>query len=398
MFMFTIKNMTRYKLRNALTLFTISFSAIIIVFILVWVSSLMDLMIEGFINYQTGHIKITTEEFYENRRFSPLYAYIPNVSELAAEIRENKEVKTVMPIYNFGGLIGQKDNDTIQVRAVAIDFTNNTYGLDKKIVFGSSDKGGILMSEKLYKKSGFDQEDKILFVSPTVDGGLNGIKLPVEGLYNFKMKLFDSSTILINLKDAQTLLHSGDSTTELVILLNDENKTDEFSEKLSKKYPNLKIETYKEQLGPLYLFNVVIFKKIFGLFTVLIMGLGSLVIANSLIASIYDRINEIGMLKAIGFLDGELSLMLFYEGLIFGLVGGLIGCGIGFYITSLFTTRGIDLSIMIGDMPIDSIIYTKIDLSSVVISVCVAVLVPALVTIIPMRHIRRITPVEALKG
>lgn len=398
MFLFTIKNMLRYKLRNILTMFTISFSAIIIVFILVWISSLMDLMIKGFVNYQTGHIKLTTQEFFKDKRFMPLYEYIPDVSKLASDLREYKEVKTVMPIYNFGGLIGQKENDSLQVRAVAIEFTNNTYGLDEKMVSGTMYNGGMLMSKKMHDKSGFNLGEKVLFVSPTVDGGLNGIKLPVEGLFNFKMKLFDDSTVLINLEDAQTLLHSGDATTEVSIILNDENKTEEFAAMLAEKYPNLKVQTYKEQLGVLYYFTVDFFRKIFGFLTVLIMMLGSLVIANSLIASIYDRINEIGMLKAIGFLDRELSRMLFYEGLIFGLVGGLIGCAIGFYIAYIFSKIGIDLSIFMGDFPLDSIVYTKIDFYSVVISIMVSVFVPALVTIIPMRHIKRITPVEALRS
>ena len=47
------------------------------------------------------------------------------------------------------------------------------------------------------------------------------------------------------------------------------------------------------------------------------MFLGSFVITNSLVASIYERMHEIGMLKAIGFTNGELTRMLFYEGIIY---------------------------------------------------------------------------------
>ena len=128
------------------------------------------------------------------------------------------------------------------------------------------------------------------------------------------------------------------------------------------------------------------------------MFLGSFVITNSLVASIYERMHEIGMLKAIGFTNGELTRMLFYEGIIYGIVGGGIGFTAGALLVYYLSHVGIDFSASIGDanMPIETIIYPKLTFISATASLLIAVLVPGIVSLIPARLMKKITHVEAL--
>lgn len=396
MFSFTIKNMMRYKTRNILTLCTIAFTAIAVMFIITFYTALMDMFTSSYIDYNTGHIKITTEEYFKDKRFMPVYEYIDNVDSVVDGIEENPEVETAYPVYNFFTLIG-KEASTTQLRAIGINLEHNKYNLDRKMIEGTYKNGGILIGKTLSEKIGLKLNDNALVVSTTTEGGLNGMTLPVNGIYNFKIKIFDSSTVLVDLKSAQELLRSGNATTEILVFVKDEKNIDVVANQLREKYPELKIETFKEQLGILYS-SIDIEKNVMSFVVAFIMFLGSLIIANSIIASIYDRITEIGMLKAIGFYDKDLSRMVTYEGLIYGTVGGGVGSILGILFVLIISRTGLDFSYMLGNMPVESVVYIKLDLASVFLSVFISVFVPVLVTFIPIKHIKRITPIDALNS
>jgi len=110
--------------------------------------------------------------------------------------------------------------------------------------------------------------------------------------------------------------------------------------------------------------------------------------------------HEIGILKAIGFTNKELTRILFYEGIIYGIIGGGIGFTVGALLVYYLSQVGMDFSASIGDvkMPIETIIYPKLTFISATASLIIAVLIPGIVSLIPARLMKKITPVEALNS
>jgi len=92
----------------------------------------------------------------------------------------------------------------------------------------------------------------------------------------------------MDLQTGEQLLRTPDTTTEIFIMLKDINDTDMMTEKLSKLYPYYVIDSYKVQIGPLYN-TIEMEKNILYLLAMIIMFLGSFVITNSLVASIYEK-------------------------------------------------------------------------------------------------------------
>ncbi|HYC59523.1 MAG TPA: ABC transporter permease [Thermoanaerobaculia bacterium] len=60
-----------------------------------------------------------------------------------------------------------------------------------------------------------------------------------------------------------------------------------------------------------------------------------LVAGNTMAQSVRERISELGVLKAIGFTDGQVLAMVLIEGVLVALVGGAIGLGLGWWAVSL---------------------------------------------------------------
>jgi putative ABC transport system permease protein len=68
-------------------------------------------------------------------------------------------------------------------------------------------------------------------------------------------------------------------------------------------------------------------------------------------ASVLERTKEIGILKAIGWTDSDITKQMFLESLLQGLAGGIIGVGIGYFVTfltpqlGLFSTQNLVLAV-----------------------------------------------------
>ncbi|MGL4563563.1 MAG: ABC transporter permease [Brevinema sp.] len=398
MLKFALKNIYRYKLRSLLTLIVIMVSAFTSIFSMGFYQGLVGIFLDGFINYQVGHIKITTPQYLENERFLPVYQNIKNISSLQQELQQISNIKQVVPTYKFYGLVGVGEN-TYPVSVIALDLQNNSFNFPSKLKQGIISDNGLLIGEQLQKKIGVSLNQELLVVSTSVEGGLNAIKNSVTGIFSFGMRLLDVQHVFMNLSSAQKLLRSGDATTEIYLFLDNINDVDQMVSFLQQKYPDFAIESYKKQMGAFYsMFEIQ--KYIMAMFTVFVMFLGSLIIVNSLLASVYERMTEIGMLKAIGFTDTELAKMFFYEGSIYGIIGGLLGFLIGISSIYYLSIVGIDISTILQNttMPVPPVLYPHLTVDNLVLSLLIVVLTPGLVALIPSKHIKKITPIEALSN
>lgn len=396
MFKLAIKNVLRYKTRSILTALVIMVSAIATVFIMGFMDGMMEHILNGYVNYQTGHVRITTKEYLEKEKFMPLYESMTDIEAFQKELEKDERVAQVVPMFRFGSFIGMED-ETLPVSVVAFDLQNNTFGVNEKLIEGESVPDGIVIGKGLQEKFDLSMGDKPLIVATTVDSALNGTKPEITGVSQFGMSMFDKSSIFMNLQTAQRLLRLEDSAAEIWIRLENEKKVDNYVEDLQVQYPDLAIESYKAQMGAFYI-TMKIEENILIFVAMIIMFLGSLVIINSLIASIYERINEIGMFKALGYTDKELTKMLFFEGSVFGIFAGGLGFIIGLIAVNYFTVQGIDFSALMGslDMPIETVIYPSVTVGTALISAIVAILIPAIVSLIPARTMKRLSVVEAL--
>ncbi len=396
MFKLAIKNILRYKSRSFLTALVIVVSALSSVFISAFIEGMISHMIDGYAKYQTGHIRITATEFLEKERFMPLYEYLPEITDMQKTLLQDERIASVVPMVRFGGFIGQ-DDESIPVSLIGFDLENNSYGLKDRIVEGKVSQTGIVVGRDLQQRIAVSMGDTPLVVATTIDSALNGTKTPIIASTLFNMSAFDKNTVFMDLQTVQKLLRMEDGATEVFVMIKDQKNLEAIASDLRSIYGDYTIETYKTQMGSLYT-TMEIEKHILNFIAAIIMFLGSLVIINSLVASIYERINEIGMLKALGYSDLELTKMLFFEGLAFGLIAGGLGFVLGQVLIVYASRVGFDLSSMMSsvNMPIDAVIYPKMTALNTIITAFIAITIPALVALFPARTLSKITVVEAL--
>ena len=124
------------------------------------------------------------------------------------------------------------------------------------------------------------------------------------------------------------------------------------------------------------------FAMVIGLLALII---GSLGVANTMFINITERKQEIGILKATGWTNGEAALEILMEALIMGLIGSVIGAGLGYFAT-IFAVKIFSINMTIY---FSAIVFIN-SISAGLITSTVAVLIPVwkVMTLVPIKAIR----------
>ncbi len=118
---------------------------------------------------------------------------------------------------------------------------------------------------------------------------------------------------------------------------------------------------------------------------------GAIGIANTMFMSVMERTKQIGLLKAMGSSEREITKLFLIESGIFGLVGGIIGVGFGAAISLLIPYLGIQALGFGGDLK------ATISAGTIFFALGFSVVIGVLSGIIPARHAAKMRPVDALR-
>jgi len=116
-------------------------------------------------------------------------------------------------------------------------------------------------------------------------------------------------------------------------------------------------------------------------------------IMNTMLASIYERIREIGIFISMGADDASIRKVFMLESLILGGIGGFLGVGIGLILSLFINPIIIDISITVED-----ILYNTEWLSVIPLSIATSLVVCFIASLYPAWKASTVDPVEALRG
>ncbi len=389
------RNILRNKRRTTLTLMSIIVG-------LVGVS-----LLDGFIHYSLwglretiiknglGHIQVAaSQQYFDEGDMDPYPFMLKDYEKISKKLRSIPEVAHVIPVIHSAGVLSfQGHTETVMVSALPSNLSSKLLNF-RTIIKGrditDDDAHGVLLGSGLAKKLGVVPGKVISLITSTKGGSVNSIELEVLGISQSGITLVDDAALQMNLTAAQELMLSNEVPLLLVFLEKTEQTNAVMAQmnntllpRLAKKTnqplvakPWSELSDYYKQANTAYSMVLFVAKMVMLVVTIF-------VIANTMSMAVFERMREIGTLRAVGSTRWNIVSLFLFEGLIIGVIGGILGIliGIGFCeLINLF--GGINLPPQPG-MTTPITILFKPEISSLMQSVFITVITAMLGAVTP---------------
>ena len=210
--------------------------------------------------------------------------------------------------------------------------------------FEGSNSRDIVMGEELAERLEVGLNDRIVVtVAQAGSGDLSQEMFRVSGIYRFADEGMNSGMAFIRLGKAQQMLALGTGAHEIALKFIDSISAEDQNLLFWKTYSQggNKARSWIEVLPEVQaMFEMSKFSKyIMGvvLFGVVVFG-----IVNTLFMSLYERMFEFGVLRAIGTRPFGMARLILFEAGALAVLGIILGTVFGFCVTVIFSTIGID--------------------------------------------------------
>ena len=260
--------------------------------------------------------------------------------------------------------------------------------------------GEILIGNSMAKLLDVKLGDRIVItVAEPVSGDLSQALFRVSGIFHFGTREFDDRFVFVNLAKAQQVLNMPDQVQQIAVQF--KNSEDARNPDLP-FYKNLNhgdVEAVNWlEINPAIASVLGWTNYSSGIVAIVLFLLASFGVINSMFMSIYERIYEIGVIKAIGTRPRALLRLVLTEAAILALLGCILGVTIGWATGRYFSDHGIPM----GDYELSGIMLSNNILAVLkpyqFIEYPVYVILLTLVAAIyPARFASRVIPSEALQ-
>ncbi len=265
---------------------------------------------------------------------------------------------------------------------------------------GDSDMQQILIGSKTAATLEAGIGDRLVVtVAQAGTGDLSQEMFRVSGIFHFGIQEMDGAMVFIDLKKSQEILGLGQDVHEIALRFHDLKDAGDRSLNFWKKYSQNGNEAigWKDIMPQMEaLLKMSDLSK--AITAIIIFSIVGLTIMNTLFMSLYERMFEFGVLRAIGTRPLRMALMILLEGGYLAVISIIIGNAIGFFFSYLFSVYGIDYrGIEFAGTTINELIYPVMNTRQYLLNPLYVFLFTLIAAIYPAYYTARLTPAKAMK-
>ncbi len=302
--------------------------------------------INASINNEVSHIQIHNPAFKENYE---IQYTLHEAEKMIANIEKLPGVKSVSGRTVITGMVMSAASATgIKVNGINPEVEKRTTTLYTKIAdtsgvyFGEGLRNPVVISQKLADKLNVRLKSKIVIRFQSAEGSLIEGAFKVCGIYRTSNGMFDEINIFVRQSDLIPLMGNL-PIHEIAILLNDNDRVNEFVSSLRKQYPSEEVMSWQELFPELGMLTAMLTTMNYMILGIILAAL-AFGIVNTMLMIVLERTRELGMLMAVGMNKGRLFRMIMLESILLSLCGGIAGIIISAFLIVLTAHTGIDLS------------------------------------------------------
>src|SRR5258706_912310 len=284
----------------------------------------------------TGHLIVAKPAQFQRDEDTPLQYGLDDADAVKARLLADPDVRNVLPRVEFSGLISNGDKSTVMMAAgIDPDAEFAVKGPFLKISAGdvlqSSERGKVMLGEGLARSLKATPGSSLTLLASTSEGALNALDVTVQGVFTTGIPDLDKRLVYTDVATAQKLIVTQ-RVSSLGVFLRNMEATDPARLRIAAAMPELAVQTWLDQAA-FYKSVKELYNRIFGALGLIIGVIVVFVVTNAMAMAIIERTREIGTLRAMGTLPGQLTRSFALEGMVLGGAGSLLGAAIALAIS-----------------------------------------------------------------
>ncbi len=323
---------------------------------------------------------------------------------LAALESEGRVASFAPRTLTFGMLTSAANVSAVTLFGIDPKRESDVSKIDEAIVRGTYLEAGIagriLVGTKLAETLEVGLDDRLVVtVAQAESGALAQEMFRVGGIFHFNVRDMDAGVVFIDLGAAQRLSGLGQEVHQIALHFDDIALAADPDFEFWQRYrqDGNEILGWKELLPTL---GAVLEMSHTSMFIVLIIlfGVVALTIVNTILMSLYERMSEFGMLRAMGTRPRRLALLILLEVGSLALVSIAMGSVLGLAVTGFFAQYGIDyVGIEFAGVTLRELIYPVAAARQFVVFPLMVFAFALVAGIYPAVLAARVEPVEAMR-
>lgn len=394
----------RHGLRSAIIIAVVAISVAVMLFL----SGMMGGMREDFFETMVstgGHVQIDHAGTADALDPFSLELLIGDWRQLRDDVAARAGVVRVEPVLSFGALmLVDGTSAPMQGHGVEQDtgfFSDVRNGvLEGSFLDGSGT--GVLVSEETARILDVALGETVSILVEDSTGAPYYLAYELSGIFRSDSPDFDASNFLIDHAAAQELLYLDDRTRELRIVLDDREEAGPVAASIAGELAGsgggeLRVRDWREINGGLAVL-IEMFDVFMYAINLLIVIVAATVITNAILMNIFEKIEEMGMMRAIGLTRrGEAALIL-AEGSVYGLLGSFAGMLLGVPLVLYFAQHGIELGEVTDTFGLGTAIYTRFNLADTLVTALFGAAVAIAGSLYAARTATRLSIMDSIRG
>ena len=350
-----------------------------------------------------GNIQVHAAGYHQKADKTPLMALTDEQAILTAALAQPDVVAASRRIHTSGLATSREGAFGVNIIGIEPEKELPISLVAQHVVAGrnltAQDADQVFIGKGLADAMGVQVGDRLTLAGRVMHQQMRQRTLTVVGIYDVGMRDVEKRTMYMSLAEAQDLYGLSGQSTEVMVSLRQLGQEAIVIPALHKALPNDEIDSWQTNYPELQ--SAIETKggamNIFSVIIMIIVGIG---IFNLLMMAIYERTREIGILGAIGFKPGQISLLFILEGILMGVVGIAAGIVLGLVFNSLLAQVGLDFaqfsSLTEYSALITGKIYPTLGTEKLFGRAAVVAIVTALSAVFPARDAAMREPAEAL--
>lgn len=403
----SFKNLVRHRNRTLITASIIAFAIFYYILFDSLIAGMTEMSYNNIINYEAGHLQLATENYWEEKNDLPLEDLLVAEQEVMSAVRNRPGYIGSSPELNFQARLNNGINELPVIgKGIIPDRFTDVFEMEGQFVDGEIFTDGeykAVMGKRLADLLKLKIGDYIILLVKDKNETFNTIDVEISGLVHTGNPNVNRNIVYLPLDIVQQALNVENQISKVIIRLENKEMASGIANKLETDLKtinkNLNVYTWSELeaisiAGAKQLGNKIIMT--------IILIIAAIAIINTVILAALERMNEIGMMKAMGLQVKEIVYTFVLESTGIGLLGGIYGVMMGAVGVWFLSQYGIDFAGLTGidnaafGIPVIGKMYGVWNISAFIEVFSFGVIVSLLSSILPGYWAARKDPVKAI--